>query len=407
MNGGEKEKKEKMDYQEQMEEEAKWVEIDLDALARNMKQIRIKSGDGVRIAAVIKANGYGHAAAEIVQVLLESGADQFAVSSLDEAMELRSCGVKEDILVLSSIPCGSEEISVTAGIQHTVTSEDKALLLSQAAVKTGKEALLHIAVDTGMTRIGFSPDEEGADAAAKIASLPGIKIDGLFTHFATADEADKTKTLRQHERFLKFAELLEERGVRPRLLHAANSAAIMELPQTYHDMVRPGIILYGIYPSAEVNRDLLPLEPVMSFKTRILYVKTLKEDREVSYGGRFLAPAGSQIGTVGVGYADGFSRAQSGKAQVLFRGKRVNVLGNICMDQCMIDLSSFSDVKAGEEVTLIGRQGDEEITADEVAARYGTIGYEVVCAVSRRVPRFFRKDGRLTGMKNYLDIPME
>ncbi len=391
-----------MDYQKRMEEEAKWAEIDLDALSYNMQQIRRKVGKDVKIAAVIKANAYGHGAEELIQTLLENGADQFAVSSLDEAMELRSCGVDRDILVLSSIPCGSEEISIAAGIQHTVTSAEKAELLSAAAERTGKEALVHIAVDTGMTRIGFSPDEEGAEAAAGIASLPGVKIDGLFTHFATADEEDKTKTLRQHKLFLEFADQLRRRGVTPRLLHAANSAAIMELPQTYHDMVRPGIILYGIYPSAEVDRSLLSLKPVMSFKTRILHVQTLKEEREVSYGGRFLAPAGSQIGTVGVGYADGFSRAQSGKAQVLFRGKRVDVLGNICMDQCMIDLSGFSDVKIGEEVTLIGGQAGEEISADEVAERYGTIGYEVVCAVSRRVPRFFRRGGRLIGMKNYL-----
>ncbi len=392
-----------MDYQKRMEEEAKWAEIDLDALSYNMKQIRHKVGKNVKIAAVVKANAYGHGAEELIQTLVDSGADQFAVSSLDEAMELRRCGVNRDILVLSGIPCGSEEISVAAGIQHTVTSAEKAGLLSAAAEKTGKEALVHIAVDTGMTRIGFSPDEEGIEAAVKVASLPGVRIDGLFTHFATADEKDKTKTLKQHRLFLEFAEKLRQRGVTPRLLHAANSAAVMELPQAYHDMVRPGIILYGIYPSAEVDQSLLSLKPVMSFRTRILHVQTLKEKREVSYGGHFLAPAGSQIGTIGVGYADGFSRAQSGKAQVLFRGKRVNVLGNICMDQCMIDLSGFSGVKTGEEVTLIGRQAEEEISADEVAARYGTIGYEVVCAVSRRVPRFFRKEGRLVGMRNYLE----
>lgn len=392
-----------MSYSSEMETEAKWAEIDLDALTYNMKNIRQKVGEKVKICAVVKANAYGHSVEDLAEIMKEAGADQFAVSSLDEALELRQYEPDTDILVLGNIPYGTEEISVAADLQHAVTSLEKARLLSDAAVKTGRTVRIHIKADTGMTRIGLSPDDEGADEAAAIAALPGVRIEGLFTHFATADERDKTRAVRQHRRFLEFSEKLHERGVHPEIVHAANSAAIMEMPETYHDMVRPGIILYGIYPSAECDRDQLDLRPVMSFKTRIVHVKTLKEEREISYGGHYTSVPGDQIGTIAAGYADGYTRAQSGRAEVLFRGKRVKVLGNICMDQCMIDLNGFENVKIGEEVVLFGRQGDEYISADEVGERYHTIGYEVVCAVNRRVPRFFIRQGRVVNKRNYLE----
>lgn len=392
-----------MSYSSEMETEAKWAEIDLDALTYNMKNIRQKVGEKVKICAVVKANAYGHSVEDLAEIMKEAGADQFAVSSLDEALELHQYEPDTDILVLGNIPYGTEEISVAADLQHAVTSLEKARLLSDAAVKTGRTVRIHIKADTGMTRIGLSHDDEGADEAAAIAALPGVRIEGLFTHFATADERDKTRAVRQHRRFLEFSEKLHERGIHPEIVHAANSAAIMEMPETYHDMVRPGIILYGIYPSAECDRDQLDLRPVMSFKTRIVHVKTLKEEREISYGGHYTSVPGDQIGTIAAGYADGYTRAQSGRAEVLFRGKRVKVLGNICMDQCMIDLNGFEDVKIGEEVVLFGRQGDEYISADEVGERYHTIGYEVVCAVNRRVPRFFIRQGRVVNKRNYLE----
>ncbi len=392
-----------MDYIEDIRKQAKWAEVDLDALTYNMKQIRAKVGEDVRIAAVIKANAYGHSVMDTAKVLMDAGADQAAVSSLNEAIQLRRCLPDRDILVLGNIPYGSERESVAAGLQHTVTSVEKARLLSEAAVALKTTVKLHIKVDTGMTRIGFSPDEQGAAAVEEINSLPNVELEGIFTHFATADEADKSGAELQHSLFTGFIELLREKGIEFRLVHAANSAAIMEMPQTYHDMVRPGIIMYGIYPSAEVDRTQLDIRPVMSFKTRIVHVKTLWEDRRISYGGRYSSSKGDQIGTLAVGYADGYTRAQSGRAEVLFRGRRVKVIGNICMDQCMIDLNGFSDVKAGEEAVLIGAQGDEFISADEVGSRYGTIGYEVVCAVGRRVPRYFLKDGRMIGKRDELD----
>lgn len=388
---------------EEIRNSAKWTEIDLDALAYNMKNIRKKADPKAKICAVVKANAYGHSVEDVIETLLEAGADQFAVSSLDEAVELRRYEPQRDILVLGNIPYGSEKISINANLQHAVTSYEKAQLLSAAAVELEKTARVHIKVDTGMTRIGFLPDEAGLAEVIKISQLPGIAIEGLFTHFATADETDKTKAWRQYRLYTEFAEKLEAAGIHIAVKHTANSAAIMEMPGTHHDMVRPGIILYGIYPSDEVDRNLLDLRPVMAFKTRIVHVKTISEDREISYGGHYTSARGDQIGTLAVGYADGYTRAQSGKAEVLFRGKRVKILGNICMDQCMIDLNGFSDVKIGEEVVLIGCQGDEMITADEVGARYNTIGYEVVCAVNRRVPRFFIKNGQIIGEKNYLE----
>jgi alanine racemase len=390
------------DYEESLKKEAKWAEIDMDALAYNMKNIRSKVGSGHRIAAVVKANAYGHGILPLIDTLKESGADQFAVATLNEALESRKALPDDDILVLGVLPIGTEQVSVSAGIQHTVSSYEKAKALSEAAEKLNMTAKVHIKLDTGMTRIGFQMTEEAVDEVLKIKELPCLDIEGIFTHLARADETDRKWAEKQYERYKWFVGELEKKGMTFRLKHVSNSAAIMEMPETYCDMVRPGIILYGIYPSGEMNPESLDIKPVMSFKARITHVKELPEDRQVSYGGKYTASEGDRIGTIAVGYADGYTRAQSGKAEVLYRGRRVKVIGNICMDQCMIDLSEFPDAAAGDEVVLIGRSGDEIITADEVASRYGTIGYEVVCAVNRRVPRYYMKNGKPVDKADYL-----
>ena len=382
--------------------EAKWAEIDLDAIAYNMKQIRAKVGDKIRIAAVVKANAYGHGVLKLAQTFKDNGADQFAVATLNEALELRSAMPDDDILVLGITPPGTEKVSVKAGIQHAVATVEKAKALSEAASELGKKAKVHIKLDTGMTRIGFQMTRDAVADVLKIKDLPCLDIEGIFTHFARADEADRKWAEKQYERYKWFVSELEQKEMIFRIKHASNSAAIMSMPETYNDMVRPGIILYGIYPSSEMNPSDLDIKPAMSFKTRITHVKELAEDRQVSYGGRYEAPKDSRIGTIAVGYADGYTRAQSGKAEVLYRGKRVKVIGNICMDQCMISLDEFPDAKPGDEVVLIGSSGDEIITADEVAGRYGTIGYEVVCAVNRRVPRYYIKNGRVVDRVDYL-----
>ena len=392
-----------IDYEVFISREAKWAEVDLDALAYNMRSIREKTGPDKRICAVIKANAYGHGALICAKVLLENGADQFAVAVMNEALELRSAFHDQDILVLGNLPYGTEMTSVKADLQHTVTSVEKARLLSEAAVELGKTARVHIKVDSGMTRLGFLPDEEGVREVLEIAKLPNLDLEGIFTHFARADESDKYWAEKQYEKYCWFVDRLAEEGITFRLKHVSNSAAIMEMPQTYNDMVRPGIILYGIYPSGEVLPENLDIRPVMTWKTRILHIKTLREDRQISYGGRYTAHKGDVIGTLAVGYADGYSRAQSGKAEVIYKGHKLPVVGNICMDQCMIDLTDFPDAQVGDEVILMGSQGDVSITADDLAERYGTIGYEVVCAVNRRVPRYYIKDGEVIGRINYLE----
>ena len=386
-----------------MELEAKWVEIDLDALAFNMKEIRKKVGHDKRICAVVKSDGYGHGVPEIIDTLVEAGADQFAVAVLNEALELRRSVPERDILVLGSMPEGTEEDSINADLQHTVTGLWKAKALSAAAVKLGKTARVHIKLDTGMTRLGFQMTQDGIDEVVEVSKLPGIELEGIFTHFARADDLDKTWADAQYDRYKWFVSELEKQGITFKIRHASNSAAIMEMPETHNDMVRPGIILYGIYPSDEVDRNLLDIKPVMSFKTRITHLKTLPEERQISYGGRYTASAGAVIATVAVGYADGYTRAQSGKAEVLYKGQRAKVVGNICMDQCMIDMTDFPDAKIGDEIVLMGISEDGFISADEVGARYGTIGYEVVCAVNRRVPRYYIRDGKVVHKRDYLE----
>ncbi|MGI6205563.1 MAG: alanine racemase [Anaerovoracaceae bacterium] len=391
------------DFSKRLSYEAKWVEVDLDALAFNIKSIRAKVGDK-RFCAVVKANAEGNGVEGVINTFLENGTDQFAVSSLNEALELRRFIPEDiDVLVLGNMPYGSEEVSINANLQHAITSYEKAELLSKTAVKLGKKAKCHIAVDTGMTRIGFMPDEKGAEEVVRISKLPGLDLEGIFTHYARADEADKYWAKKQWKKYTDFVDLLASKGITFRIRHTSNSAAIMELPETYCDMVRPGIILYGIYPSSEVLPENLEIKPVMTWKTRITHVKTLEEDRQVGYGGKYTAHAGDKIATLAIGYADGYTRAQSGHAEVLYKGKRVPIRGNICMDQCMIDVTGFDDVKVGDEVVLMGVSGDEFISADEIAARYNTIGYEVVCAVNRRVPRYYFKDGKLVNCIDYLE----
>ncbi len=391
------------DLEKKLQMEAKWVEIDLDALSSNMKEIRKKVGSGKKICAVVKSDGYGHGVPEIIETLVEAGGDQFAVAVLNEALELRRSVPDRDILVLGSMPEGSEEVSIKAGLQHTVTGIRKAELLSKAAVKLGIKAKIHIKLDTGMTRLGFQMTPEGIEEVVAISKLPGIDMEGIFTHFARADEIDKKWADAQYEKYKWFVHELEKVGITFRIKHASNSAAIMEMPETHNDMVRPGIVLYGIYPSDEVNRSILNLKPVMTWKTRITHLKKLSEERQISYGGKYTASKGDIIGTLAIGYADGYTRAQSGKAEVLYNGHRVKVVGNICMDQCMIDLTDYPDAKVGDEVVLMGASGDDFISADEIGGRYNTIGYEVVCAVNRRVPRYYVKNGEITHKRDYLE----
>ncbi|MBE6020908.1 MAG: alanine racemase [Clostridiales bacterium] len=381
----------------------KWAEVDLDALKWNMEQVRTLVGEDVKVAAVVKANGYGHGSLEIMEHLIDSGADMIVVSSVNEAIEMRKKYKKAQTLVLGYTPDENVEEAIRYGVIQTVTSEAQAVKLSDTAGRIGMGVSCHIKIDTGMNRIGFKVNEEAADAVARISELPGIHINGIFSHFATADEADKTFMNLQYDRFCKMIDMLDERGVKPPIKHIANSAGIIDFPQSYMDMVRSGIITYGIYPSKEVDRSRISLKPAMSLKSRISHIKTMDEDAGISYGLTETVKSGSIIATVPVGYADGYPRSLSSKADVLIKGKRAKIKGRVCMDQLMVDISHIPEAKVGDEVVLIGRSKAEEVTVDELADIGNTISYELLCMIGRRVPRVYIKEGKEVFVTDYLE----
>ncbi len=379
-----------------------WVEIDLDNLANNIQEVRRLTKPGVKIAAVIKANGYGHGAVKIAPILLENGAEVIAVAILDEAIELREAGFKVPIFVLGyTDPSRASEI-IEYDIEQTVFSIDLAKALSDEAIKQGKKAKVHIKIDTGMGRIGFLPNHLVIDKIKEIISLPSIVFEGLFTHFASADESDKAYTIQQFEKFERVLYQLEKEGIKPNVRHVANSATIIDLPTMHLDMVRPGIMLYGLLPSREVILQNVNLKQVMTLKTKITNVKEISKGDSVGYSRKFVARGKTVIASLPIGYADGLFRSLSNIAEALVHGKRVPVVGKICMDQCMIDVTGIDDVKVGDEVVLFGSQGEEMIHIDELADAIGTINYEIVCAINRRVPRVYIKDGKIVDYVNYL-----
>jgi len=380
----------------------KWAEIDIDALKSNMNQIKARVGENVRVAAVVKANAYGHGSLEIMEPLMEAGAEMIVVSSVNEAVEMRKRFTRAQTLVLGLTPEDNVEDVIKYGIIQTITSENQAVILSETAERLGMGVSCHIKIDTGMNRIGFKVTEDSADCIKRISELPGIHINGMFSHFATADEADKTFMKLQFERFCRMSDMLEERGVKPPIKHIANSAAILDFPESHMDMVRSGIITYGIYPSDEVNHDCIELKPAMSLKTRVSHIKRMSEDEGISYGLTETVGKGSIIATVPVGYADGYMRAFSGKADVLINGKRARIKGRVCMDQMMVDVTDIPGIGVGDIVTLIGNDGDETITVDELAGIAGTISYELLCMIGRRIPRVYKSCGEIVRIADYL-----
>jgi len=379
-----------------------WAEIDLDNLANNMKEIRRLTDKKAQVTAVIKADGYGHGAKYIAQTLLENGADRFAVAVLDEALELRNSDVTVPILVLGYTQPDRAKAIIKNNIEQAVYSYELAKALSEEAVKQNKEAKIHIKLDTGMGRIGLRADESAIDCIKEIYELPNLTIEGMFTHFAIADEKDKTYTEEQFNKFMWVANRLEEEGIKIRLKHCGNSATIIDLPKMHLDMVRAGIILYGLAPSQDVELDKINLKQVMSLKVRITHVKEINSGESVSYGRKFIASKKSKIASLPIGYADGYTRMLSGKAEALVNGIRVPVVGRICMDQCMIDVTGIEDVKVGDEVVLFGKQKGSFISIDEIAEKLGTINYEVVCMIGKRVPRVYVKEGKIVDIVNYI-----
>ena len=374
------------------------VKIDLDAIASNMDAIREKAG--VPVMAVVKADAYGHGAVQVARLLQDKCAF-FCVSSILEAMELRQAGLSTPILILGHTPADAFPTAIREGIRPTIYRLEDALALSKAAQFLELPARFHFAVDTGMSRIGFQVNEEDADICARIASLPGLFAEGLFSHFATADCADLTRAKKQAERFAEFDGMLRRRGVKVPIRHLNNSAGLMNFATPY-EMVRSGIITYGMYPSDEVDPGLLALRPALQWLSRVTHVKTLPAGREISYGGTYVTKADTVVATIPVGYADGYRRNLSGKFYVLIHGQKAPILGRICMDQMMVDVTHIPGVQVGDRVTLVGADGDETITMEQISAQADSFNYEFVCGISRRVPRLYVQGGKTIHTVHYL-----
>ena len=375
-----------------------YVKIDLDAIESNIDAIRARVG--VDVMAVIKADAYGHGAVQVAR-LLQDKCSFFGVSSILEAMELRRAGLYNPILILGHTPVRAFPALVQAEIRPTIFHYEAALALSKAAQLLDKPAAFHFAVDTGMSRIGFQVTEEDADLCAKIARLPGLEPEGIFSHFATADCADLTRSREQAALFDRFCQMLKDRGVEIPIRHMDNSAGVLNF-ENHYEMVRAGIVTYGMYPSDEVPTGNLNLRPALQWLSRVTHVKTLPAGREISYGGTYVTDKETVVATVPVGYADGYHRNLSGRFYVLIRGKRAPILGRVCMDQLMVDVTGIPGVALNDRVTLVGRNGNEEITMEQMAQTLDTINYEIVCGISRRVPRVYSRAGKTVHSVHYL-----
>ncbi len=382
-----------------------YAEIDLDAIRHNMDHMKANIAPKTKIIGVIKADGYGHGSVPIAQEL--ESLDYvygFATATFEEAQILRKSGIRKPILILGyTFPYCYTEL-VRQEIRTALFRMDAAKELSARALSLGKEAIVHIKVDTGMSRIGIRPDDDGIAFVKDVMAIPGIRVEGIFTHFAKADQADKGDALKQAKRFTNFVERMEtELGVRIPLRHCSNSAGIIRMPEANMDVVRAGITLYGLWPSDAVERDIIQLTPALSLKSHIVYLKEMEEGMEISYGGTFTARKGMRVATVPVGYADGYPRSLSNKGFVLIHGQKAPVVGRVCMDQMMVDVTEIPDAREGDLVTLIGRDGRELISAEMLGELSGRFNYELVCDISKRVPRVYRRSGAITGTKDYYD----
>ena len=375
-----------------------YVKIDLDVIEGNFAAVSHKTG--VPVMAIIKADAYGHGAVQVARCLRDKCAF-FGVSSMLEALELRQAGLSTPILILGHTPVSAYPIAIKEGIRPAIFHYEDALALSEAACRLGVSAPFHFAVDTGMSRIGFQATREEAALCARIAALPGLYAEGLFSHFAGADCADLTGAGEQAAKFDEFRRWLTELGLHIPICHMYNSAGIMNFSRNY-DLVRSGIVTYGLYPSDEVDPKLLPIRPALSWHSRVTHVKTLPAGRAISYGGTYMTEKDTVVATVPVGYADGYRRSLSGKFYVLIRGRRAPILGRICMDQMMVDVTDIPGVALNDKVVLVGTDGAETITMEAIAEAAGSFNYEFVCGISRRVPRLYRRGGQTVHSVHYL-----
>lgn len=374
--------------------------IDLDAVEYNCSNVRAKLPDDCKLLGVIKADAYGHGAVELAH-LLDEKCDFFGVACIEEAVELKKAGVKAPVLILGYVDSNVYDLVVKYNVRIPIFSMESAVALSNEAVRQGKTVPFHFCIDTGMSRIGFQVNEQSADMCKEITLLPNIEAEGLFSHFATADEADLTKAKAQREKYKAFVKMLEDRGVNIPVKHLNNSAGIMNFDE-YFDMCRMGIILYGLYPSEEVDKSLLDIKPVMSWLTHITHIKTLEPGREISYGGTYKTTEPRVIATIPVGYADGYPRCLSNKGRVIINGQYANIVGRVCMDQFMVDVTDVKGVDLNSTVTLVGSDGDACLSMEEVSNSAHSFNYELPCRVARRVPRVYYKNGEIVKVVNYL-----
>ena len=378
--------------------------VSLDAIAHNFAEMKKNIAEGTKMIAVIKADGYGHGAEAIARLTDNySYIWGYAVATAEEALQLRNAGVEKPILILGLVFEEYFREMVAGDIRLTVCEYETAKKLSREAVRQDKTVHIHIGLDTGMSRIGFADTQESVEEIKKIAALDHLEIEGMFTHFARADETDKTPAADQLNRYLTFAELLEKSGVHIPLKHCSNSAGIIRMKEANLDAVRAGITIYGIYPSGEVERDIVKLEPAMELKSHISYIKDLEPGASISYGGTYTADKKIRVATIPAGYADGYPRTLSNKGWVLIHGQKAPILGRVCMDQFMVNVSDIPDVKAGDEVTLIGKDGDEFISIETFGDMSGRFSYEFACDISKRVPRVYLKNGKEWGELTFFE----
>ena len=382
-----------------------WAEVDLDAIWENMVHMKENIAENTKILAVIKTDGYGHGGVPIAKMLEQLDfMFGYAAATYEEAHVLREAGVKKPILILGyTFPYCYEEL-IREEIRPAVYRRDTVEELATAAAKVGQKAKVHIKVDTGMGRIGITPDEEGLEFVRFLMGHPELEVEGIFTHFAKSDEEDKTSANHQLALFQNFIDRIQtELGLTIPVKHCSNSAAILEMPQANMDMVRAGITTYGLYPSEEVSKDIVPLRAAMSLYSHIVYCKTIHAGQSVSYGGLFTAQKDTRVATIPVGYGDGYPRSLSGKGYVLIRGKKAPILGRVCMDQFMVDISEIPGVMEGDKVTLLGVDGTERITAEELGELSGRFNYEFVCDLGKRIPRVYRQYGEITEVRDYFE----
>lgn len=364
--------------------------VDLNAIKHNLTEVRNTLHVDTKLMVIIKADAYGHGAIPLAKAFENTGnIDVFGVAIIEEAVELRNAGITKPMLILGYTPKEQYDLVVAHDIVQTVFQYEMAEALSEEAVRQGKTAKIHIKIDTGMSRIGFSDTKESIEEIKRIAALANIEVEGLFSHFACADETDKASTINQLERYIKFVDLLEQEEIFIPVKHIANSAGIIEFPQAYFNMVRCGIATYGIYPSDMVNKEEIKLIPAMELKTHVIFVKDVEAGVGISYGSTYVTDKKRRIATIPVGYADGYSRNLSNHGKVIIHGKYAPIVGRICMDQFMIDVTDIENVKQGDCVTLLGKDGDAYISAEELAQGSHSFAYELVCTVGKRIPRVY------------------